>query len=401
MGNLSKEEKEALRLEFVFAYRSLIDALFKSGFTKGATLFSFKITEVEETINYLKIEKPDNLKAVMSSFKSREDFSNVVLEKTPEGKRWAIKATKGKVDFELADDFNKEKMYEPILSHIFSKKYKLGDTVVEFARKDITTTAGELSIDLPANLGDLVYAFRYRQEMPEVISKVAPEGQSWIIMGSGRAQYQFLLGEWATIAPQRGRERIKTLDDTPETIRRYTLKDEQACLARIRYNRLVDQFLGIKASSLQNHLRTFVKDVGQVEIDELYVGVDRYGAHYVVPVQAKVGADKHSIVQTLQDSRYCDQQHPRLEQRCISAQYIRESYQDEGRSFVREVIVMFLLIVHGNEVSIRDERHYELVDSRSLSEEDLDRYRASIPLPDRGPRKAGEALFSYSEHADQ
>ncbi len=32
------------------------------------------------------------------------------------------------------------------------------------------------------------------------------------------------------------------------------------------------------------HLRTIVKGVGQIEIDDLYIGLDKYGCHYVIPV---------------------------------------------------------------------------------------------------------------------
>jgi len=41
---------------------------------------------------------------------------------------------------------------------------------------------------------------------------------------------------------------------------------------RVRYNRLIDIFLGLTTYSLQNHLRTQVKGMGQIEIDEIYVG---------------------------------------------------------------------------------------------------------------------------------
>ena len=55
------------------------------------------------------------------------------------------------------------------------------------------------------------------------------------------------------------------------------MSDEQALLAKIRYNRLLDVFLGISAYSLQNHLRTTVLHIGQIEIDELYIGLDKHG----------------------------------------------------------------------------------------------------------------------------
>ncbi len=65
------------------------------------------------------------------------------------------------------------------------------------------------------------------------------------------------------------------------------MNDEQALLAKIRYNRLIDIFTGITCYSLQNHLRTTVPNIGQVEIDEIYIGIDKRGAHYILPAQAK------------------------------------------------------------------------------------------------------------------
>ena len=47
------------------------------------------------------------------------------------------------------------------------------------------------------------------------------------------------------------------------------LRDGPALLAKVRYNRLVDIFIGITCYSLQNHLRTTVRSIGQVEIDEI------------------------------------------------------------------------------------------------------------------------------------
>ena len=88
------------------------------------------------------------------------------------------------------------------------------------------------------------------------------------------------------IVPNRELVTVKIPDATPEIIAKYALSDEQALLARVRYNRLIDIFLGVTTYSLQNHLRTTVKGVGQIEIDEIYLGIDRYGAHYVMPVQA-------------------------------------------------------------------------------------------------------------------
>lgn len=58
---------------------------------------------------------------------------------------------------------------------------------------------------------------------------------------------------------------IKIPDGTPSIVKKYSASDEQALLTIVRYNRLIDTFLGITCYSLQNHLRTTVDGIGQIE----------------------------------------------------------------------------------------------------------------------------------------
>jgi len=73
---------------------------------------------------------------------------------------------------------------------------------------------------------------------------------------------------------------IKIPDATPEIVSAHAMSDEQALLAKIRYNRLIDVFPGVSAYSLQNHLRTTVEHIGQIEVDEIYVAVDSAGLFF-------------------------------------------------------------------------------------------------------------------------
>ena len=82
------------------------------------------------------------------------------------------------------------------------------------------------------------------------------------------------------IAPNKLLAETKIPDATPGVITMYALGDEQALLAKLRYNRLIDIFTGVACYSLQSHLRTTVPNIGQVETDEIYIGIDRRGAHY-------------------------------------------------------------------------------------------------------------------------
>lgn len=131
----------------------------------------------------------------------------------------------------------------------------------------------------------------------------------------------------------------KIPDATPEIITRYAFGDEQGLLAKIRYNRLVDIFLGIATYSLQNHLRTTIPNYGQIEIDELYVGVDMLGAQYVVPVQAKGSKDTLGVIQTIQDTVFC-QTEPRYAHsiaRPVSAQFMTDDCSGEALPAYRSV----------------------------------------------------------------
>jgi hypothetical protein len=143
----------------------------------------------------------------------------------------------------------------------------------------------------------------------------------------------------------------------------YALSDEQALLAKVRYNRLLDVFLGLATYSLQNHLRTTVRNLGQVEVDEIYVGIDKRGCQYVLPVQAKGGADQLSVVQAKQDIACCQEKFPHLVCRAISAQFISA-----------DLIALFELALDGDIVKIIEEKHYLLVPGDQISSVDLQSY---------------------------
>lgn len=80
--------------------------------------------------------------------------------------------------------------YAQILEHIFLSKFKPGATEVQFERQDLEDVAATLGIELPKNLGDVIYSFRHRNELPESIASKAPAGKMWVITSRGRSQYQ-------------------------------------------------------------------------------------------------------------------------------------------------------------------------------------------------------------------
>ena len=239
----------------------------------------------------------------------------------------------------------------------------MGDQSVEFERDDLVIAASELGIRLPKNLGDVIYSIRYRTPMPDNILKIQPRGMEWIIEGAGRSKYVFKLVRINRIVPNQELVAVKIPDSTPEIVNAYALSDEQALLAVLRYNRLIDIFLGLAAYSLQNHLRTTVSSIGQVEIDEIYVAVDRHGRQFVLPVQAKGGSDQLSVVQTKQDIACCAEKYPNLICRAISAQFMED-----------DLIALFELMVVNDDVKVVEERHYRLAPFDQIDESDLRSY---------------------------
>ena len=216
----------------------------------------------------------------------------------------------------------------------------------------------------PKNIGDVIYSSRYRNALPAKVVATQPDGQEWIIEGQGRARYRFRLVPEARIVPNPLLVTTKIPDATPQIISKHALNDEQALLARVRYNRLIDLFLGIVAYSLQNHMRTSIKSIGQIEIDEIYVGVDSKGTQYVVPVQAKGGNDKLAIVQTQQDLDYCAAAFPHLVCRSVSAQFMSG-----------DRIALFELRQEEGTIKVAAERHYRLVPAADIGPVDLEEYR--------------------------
>lgn len=256
--------------------------------------------------------------------------------------------------------------YDAIICDIFARFYKKGATEFIFAREEIAVAASRTGVAMPKNAGDVIYTYRYRKALPDEISKTQPAGFFWLILGAGDALYRFRLSRLSHIEPTVGLLVRKIPDATPQIIAKYALGDEQALLAKVRYNRLIDIFLGIAAYSLQNHLRTKIPNYGQIEIDELYVGIDSQGAQYVVPVQAKAGNDRLGVIQTIQDTIFC-QAHPRYSgclARTVSAQFMGD-----------DVIALFELAFDGDDVSIVREKHYKLVSGDDVSATDQLLYR--------------------------
>jgi len=259
---------------------------------------------------------------------------------------------------------NKEaNRYTKILEAIFTNHFKKGMTEIEFERTEFGQVADKLGIALPKNLGDVLYSFRYRTLLPKSITSKAPKGYEWIIRPAGKGKYKLAIVKQSVIIPSSVLAETKIPDSTPGVIAKYSMNDEQSLLAKLRYNRLVDIFTGLTCYSLQNHLRTTLSDGSQVETDEIYIGLDKRGAHYVLPVQAKGGKDKIGVVQIEQDFELCALKFPKLICKAIAAQFMADN-----------LIALFEFEQTKDGIKVSSEKHYRLVKPDELSVDELKSY---------------------------
>ncbi len=267
---------------------------------------------------------------------------------------------------------------QQIIEWIFAQRHNPGDDQVTFTRDDLISAADALGAPRPKNLGDIVYSLRYRVPLPDSIRRTAPPDREWAIFPGGNAVYTLRTVPFNLIEPRKGLRTIRLPDATPGVISKYSLTDEQALLARVRYKRLLDVFTGLACYPLQSHLRTSITitnaidgtpSSSQVETDDVYVGLDEHGAHYILPVQAKGGSDSLSVIQIWQDLRVAEQKFPDLIARPVAAQFMEQS-----------VIALFEFQESNDEITIAREHHYSLVAPEELAPGELAAYSAAAQM---------------------
>ncbi|MCX6687059.1 MAG: hypothetical protein NT112_01540 [Methanoregula sp.] len=187
--------------------------------------------------------------------------------------------------------------YDKVIEALFLKKFDEAhnpDVIeLDFFKDELTDIAKTMNIVI-RNFPDVTYTYRTRGEMPESILQKG----NWIIKQKGKSNYAFI------------KTRRPAFIQIPE--------------AAIRYNRLVDIFTEITCFHLQSHIRTTIEGEGQIEIDDMYVGIDHDGKEYILPLEAKSPdpRDKLGWIQVTNLVKFSHQYFPRLKCRPICAKPI-------------------------------------------------------------------------------
>jgi len=193
------------------------------------------------------------------------------------------------------DEFSAEagrRLYDQVIIEMFRRVYKPSVELLPFAKDELVQVCQDLDIVIN-NVPDIPYHYRTgRSDLPDEILSTG----NWVIEGAGKGKYAFIrLKRTPYIHVPDDLYVTEIPEATPDIVLKYGGADEQAMLTRIRYNRLVDTFLSLTAYHLQSHIRSSVQDIGQVEVDDLYVGVDTAGEWYVIPIEAKSVGPKERL----------------------------------------------------------------------------------------------------------
>ena len=253
------------------------------------------------------------------------------------------------------NEFNEETkgMYGTAFTEVFmrARERSSNENELLFDKEELEGICNDLGLDVK-NIPDIKYQYQVgRAELPDEIRSTG----NWVVQGRGKGKYAFVrITREPFIEIPADLHIIEVPDATPDIVLKYGGEDEQAVLSRVRYNRLVDIFLSITAYHLQGHFRSAISEIGQVEIDDLYLGVDQEGSWYVIPIEAKGPGqqEKLSVIQIQQMILFAKQDYPRLLLRPIGIKSL-----GDGSSVFAE----FNDSADLEEISVKDYKRYRLI----------------------------------------
>ena len=215
------------------------------------------------------------------------------------------------------EEFQDLSLYDEVILEVFNNHFVTGSDRLIFKKDELTEIYNEHGI-IVRNIPDIIYTYRARRSLPPQILSTG----NWAIEPAGRGAYAFRLLRNAPHfdIPFYDYEPIEIFNALPEVVEGLLRQDEQSLLTRLLYNRLVDIFSGLTCFLIQNHYRSFVMDMGEVEVDALYVGVNSSGALFVLPLEAKSQSETEMIgrIQISQMAKLVRQDFPDLQRRILA-----------------------------------------------------------------------------------
>lgn len=217
--------------------------------------------------------------------------------------------------------------YDHVIERVFREAYEIDPTAASLpiTLRGIEKAVADLGLVI-SNKPDIAYTYRTgRRALPQSILNHG----NWAIEGAGKGKYNFVrLNRSPYMDIPKDIKITRILDSTPQLVLKYQGRDEQSLLAAIRYNRLVDTFTSLTTYHLQGHFRSTVKGIGQIEIDDLYIGINTDGEGFIIPIEAKSESphDQLGVVQITQMIRFAREKFPDLKVRPLGIKMFEGSF---------------------------------------------------------------------------
>jgi hypothetical protein len=242
-------------------------------------------------------------------------------------------------------------LYDEVILEIFRKHYLPDSSRIIFEKDELAKVCIEHGITV-RNIPDIIYTYRVRRKLPSAILVTG----NWAIEPAGRGVYSFLKLQNTPQfdIPFHDYQPIEILNAIPEVVEGMLRQDEQSLLTKILYNRLIDIFTRLTCFHIQNHYRSYVAEMGEVEIDAIYVGVNNSGELFVIPIEAKSQGSTEMLgrIQIAQMSKLVKQDFPKMSQRTLAAKSL-----DDGTI----AIVEFNVEVNPDDINIISVARYRFI----------------------------------------
>ena len=214
--------------------------------------------------------------------------------------------------------------YDKVLLGVFLNHYEKDATYLRFKKDELEDACRKHGITV-RNIPDIIYTYRSGQRM--LPAKILATGH-WAIEPAGRGVYGFrsLHNPPQFEVPFGDYAPVDIYNSIPEVVEGLLRQDEQSLLTRVLYNRLVDIFTGLTCFHIQNHYRSYIDSMGEVELDALYVGVDKTGKLFVLPIEAKSRAESEMIgrIQVSQMAKLVRQDFAELRRRVLAVKALAD-----------------------------------------------------------------------------
>lgn len=172
---------------------------------------------------------------------------------------------------------------KPLAYHFFTCA-RPGMSFLRFTTDDVKRAFRKLGIKIPKNIADIPYQAQ-KKPLPVVIQSTASFGSEWILETLGGGVQCFKLVDSNKLHPSADAEERHLEDKAAAIIANFDMSDQARLELQVRENDLLTDFLGREMSFATKPPRGFVKGVGQVDFDAIYVVRDEIDARLMATVQ--------------------------------------------------------------------------------------------------------------------